>query len=75
MIGSINCYVACPCIVRGRRHTFDGTIKGLVRKAVESGTKHGDSIKADFGAGYCKYILYAAPYDDRAYGFWAQEQR
>jgi len=72
IIGSINCYVTCPCIVNGERAAFDGTLKGLVRLAVTRGAHPGDTIKADFGAGFENYKLYAAPHDDRAYGVWAE---
>lgn len=75
MIGSINCYLECPCHVKGKRITFDGTIKDMVRVAVEMGAKAGDKIAADFGSGFQDYKLYAAPHDDRAYGFWAQRAK
>jgi hypothetical protein len=75
MIGSINCYSHCAARFGRKRFSFDGTVLGLVKAAVEVGAVVGDTIAADFAAGFKEYVLYSNPRDERVGGVWACEKR
>jgi hypothetical protein len=72
MIGTINGYVKSTAKFGRKKFDFDGTTLGLVRAALATGAKVGDTIRADYGAGFKPYTLYSNPMDDRAGGVWAQ---
>ena len=72
MIGTVNGYSASPAKLGRKAFTFDGTTRGLVITATALGAKVGDTIKANYGAGFRAYKLYSNPMDDRCCGVWAR---
>lgn len=71
MIGSIGCFATAPAKIGRKRFSFDSTTKGLTLSALAHGAKAGTIIQADFGAGFRKYVIEAAPHDNRCGGYWA----
>ena len=58
-LGSIGARGYFPCVVNGVTRIFDGTTTGLVRVALAEGAVIGDTMQADYGAGYRQYRLIA----------------
>ncbi len=71
MIGTVNGFSASPARLGRKSFFFDGTIKGLTNSAVAAGALAGDMVSANFGGGFNRYTIIAAPHDDRCGGFWA----
>jgi hypothetical protein len=76
LIGTVNGFVYSRAWLGKTEFGFDGTMRGMVRSAHEAGAKPGDIVSANFGGTDMRnirdYTLYAAPYDDRAFGLWAK---
>lgn len=76
-LGNVNGFVRSSAWLGSKHFEFDGTIKGLVKSAVASGAKAGSAIQANFAglskSGARDYRIIAAPHDNRASGFWADE--
>lgn len=68
MIGNVNAYIDTPISFKGRRLSYDGTIKGLVRVLLAAGGVAGDTFTDDQGR---TRALIAAPGDPRGMGHWA----
>ncbi len=72
-LGAINAYIVSQSKYNHTKFTFDGTMTGLVRAAQAVGLKVGNIFQADFGGGFRRYVLVAAPHDARCQGVWADE--
>jgi hypothetical protein len=65
--------ITAPAKYQHSKFTFDGTMPGLVQAAQAIGLKVGNILQADFGDGFRRYVLVAAPHDEQCHGVWANE--
>jgi hypothetical protein len=72
-LGNINARSVSPAKFGHKKFTFDGTMTGLIEAAQAVGIRVGNIFQADFGGGYRRYVLVAAPHDNRCNGVWADE--
>ncbi len=74
-LGTVNGYSVSPARFGRKAFSFDGTVKGLTLSALAAGARDGDRIHANFGGGFRAYRICATPWDARADGFWALDER
>jgi len=75
-LGTVNGYVTSKAWLDGEEFTYDGTTLGLVRSALKRGAGEGSLVATRIMLGAERvYEIAAAPHDDRADGFWANERR